>query len=299
MRFLAHDPVEYPLGLQLGGSDPQEMASCAQMAAQAGFNEVNINAGCPSDRVQSGRFGACLMAEPERVADCVSSMCESSNVPVTVKTRIGIDDQDIHDALNTFVDQVSRAGCRTFIIHARKAWLKGLNPKQNRDVPPLNYARVLRLKQDFPHLEIILNGGILSMQQAIDLSAGIDGVMIGREAYSNPFILHEVDRLFYSGEKKYYLTPHEVIDQYLPYVERQLSAGVRLSSITRHLMGLFSGMPGAKAWRRHLSEQANRPNADVGVIEHAAQLVNSERLTAKTLTQSPVNGQRTAQAAWL
>lgn len=295
--FLAHDSIEYPLALQLGGSDPLAMASCTQMAAQIGFNEVNINAGCPSDRVQSGRFGACLMAEPEIVADCVASMREASDLPVTVKTRIGIDDQDSHQALNTFVDQVSRAGCQTFIIHARKAWLKGLNPKQNRDVPPLNYARVIRLKQDFPQLEIILNGGIVSLQQAIEIGSQVDGVMIGREGYSNPYMLHEVDHLFYSSGQEYCPSPHEVIVQYLPYVERQLGVGVRLSAMTRHLMGLFNGMPGAKAWRRHLSEQANRPNADVSVIEKAASLVNQAGFAMTTPNQSDVFEQQTVLTA--
>ena len=271
-RLLRFDPAEHPLALQIGGSEPADMAICAQIAENWGYDEVNINLGCPSDRVQSGRFGACLMAEPERVADCIRAMAAAVRIPVTVKTRIGIDQQDSYQDLVRFVDILAAAGCRTFVVHARKAWLQGLSPKENREVPPLRPDRVFRLKQDFPHLEIVLNGGIRSVEQAAGLLDRVDGVMIGREAYQNPWILASADAIVF-GEPSRPSGRHQIIEALLPFADRELGAGTPLNRITRHLLGLFQGLPGARAWRRHLSEQAHRPGAGVEVIREAARRV--------------------------
>ncbi len=271
-RFLRFDPAEHPLALQLGGSDPEDMATCARMGADWGYDEININVGCPSDRVQSGRFGACLMAEPGLVADCVAAMKAVVDVPVTVKSRIGIDDLDSYDLLAAFTDRVATAGCDVLIVHARKAWLKGLSPKENRDVPPLRYDVVERLKCDFPTLPMVVNGGITTLQQAKAHLQTLDGVMIGREAYQNPWMLAEADALIF-GDTKPTPSPRTVLDAMLPYVEQRLSEGVPLNAITRHMLGLFHGRPGAKAWRRHLSEHAHRADADIGVLVEAARRV--------------------------
>ena len=271
-RFLRFDPAEHPLALQLGGSDPTDMATCARMGADWGYDEININVGCPSDRVQSGRFGACLMAEPGLVADCVAAMKAVVDVPVTVKSRIGIDDLDSYELLAAFTDRVSSAGCDVLIVHARKAWLKGLSPKENRDVPPLRYDVVERLKRDFPTLPMVVNGGITTLQQAKAHLQTLDGVMIGREAYQNPWMLAEADALIF-GDSGPTPQPRDVLDAMLPYVEGRLSEGVPLNAITRHLLGLFHGRPGAKAWRRHLSEYAHRAGADIGVLVEAARRV--------------------------
>ena len=271
-RFLRFDPAEHPLALQLGGSDPEDMATCARMGADWGYDEININVGCPSDRVQSGRFGACLMAEPGLVADCVAAMKAVVDVPVTVKSRIGIDDLDSYDLLAAFTDRVASAGCDVLIVHARKAWLKGLSPKENRDVPPLRYDVVERLKCDFPTLPIVVNGGITTLQQAKAHLQTLDGVMIGREAYQNPWMLAEADALIF-GDIKPTPSPRTVLDAMLPYVEQRMSEGVPLNAITRHMLGLFHGRPGAKAWRRHLSEHAHRADADIGVLVEAARRV--------------------------
>ncbi len=271
-RFLRFDPAEHPLALQLGGSDPEALARCASMAVDFAYDEVNLNVGCPSDRVQNGRFGACLMAEPDLVAECVAAMRENVTIPVTVKCRIGIDDRDSYSELQHFIATVAAAGCRTFIIHARKAWLNGLSPKQNREIPPLRYDDVYRIKQDLPDLQIVINGGIVSLEQAHGLLECVDGVMIGRAAYHNPYLLAGVDRLFFDG----YLpvkTRQEVIMEFVPYVQRQLSQGVRLHSMTRHILGLFHGEPGARGWRRHLSEHACRRDADDRVIIAALQYI--------------------------
>ena len=276
-RLLNFNAIEHPVALQLGGSDPSAMARCARLGAEAGYDEINLNIGCPSDRVQSGRFGACLMAEPELVADCVAHMRCAVNLPVTVKTRIGIDNNDSYEALCRFIAVVSEAGCEVFIIHARKAWLKGLSPKQNREVPPLKYDIAYRLKQDFPEIEIILNGGLTSLREAQQHLYHVDGVMVGREVYSNPYALSEVDHLFYSDDS-HPPSRREVLDRYLPYVENQLKEGVSLSGITRHLMGLFQGLPGARAWRRALSEKARRPGAGVAVLQQAARCVIESNL---------------------
>lgn len=264
-RFLQFNAAESPLAFQLGGSNPRELAICAKMVEDYGYDEVNLNVGCPSDRVQNGRFGACLMAEPELVAECVAAMGQAVSIPVTVKSRIGIDERDSYQELVHFVSTVAGAGCKTFIIHARKAWLSGLSPKQNRDVPPLRYDVVYQIKQDFPQLEIILNGGITSLDQAEDILMHVDGVMVGREAYHNPYLLADVDRRFFGGTEA--PRSREMIFRLLiPYIQEQLEDGVRLNSISRHILGLFHGEPGARGWRRHLSENACKPGADINVI---------------------------------
>lgn len=273
-RFLRFDPAEHPLALQLGGSDPVALASCAGMAEDFAYDEVNLNVGCPSDRVQNGRFGACLMAEPELVAECVAAMQESVAIPVTVKCRIGIDDRDTFQDLLHFVAIVAVAGCRTFIIHARKAWLSGLSPKQNREIPPLRYDTVYGIKREFPELEIIINGGIVSLDQAQEMLERVDGVMLGREAYHNPYLLAGVDSRFFAAEYPV-KTRIEVVEAFLPYVQRQLQEGVRLHSMTRHILGLFHGVPGARGWRRYLSEHACKPDADTRVITTALQFVDT------------------------
>ena len=271
-RFLRFDPAEHPVALQLGGSDPNDMADCARMGADWGYDEINMNVGCPSDRVQSGRFGACLMAEPGLVADCVAAMKAVVDVPITVKSRIGIDDLDSYDLLAAFTDRVASAGCDVLIVHARKAWLKGLSPRENRDVPPLRYDVVERLKRDFPTLPIVVNGGITTLQQAQAHLQTLDGVMIGREAYQNPWMLAAADALIF-GDTKPTPSRRTVLDAMLPYIEQRLSEGVPFNAITRHMLGLFHGRPGAKAWRRCLSEHAHRADADIGVLVEAARRV--------------------------
>lgn len=271
-RHLDFDSSEHPLALQLGGSDPEELATCARLAEEWGYDEVNLNVGCPSDRVQSGRFGACLMATPEVVAEGVATMRTACNLPVTVKHRIGIDELDSYQALARFVSTVAGAGCETFIIHARKAWLSGLSPKENREIPPLRYAMVHRIKQDFPHLEIILNGGISSLGQVEQQLHDVDGVMIGREAYHNPWMLAEADRRLY-GDDHPVLSRHQVIEQLMPFAERAFAEGAPVNRISRHILGLFQGQPRARAWRRHISENAHRSGATPDVIREAARQV--------------------------
>jgi tRNA-dihydrouridine synthase A len=284
-KLLGFDPAEHPVALQLGGNDPAELARSAAIAGSFGYDEINLNVGCPSDRVQSGRFGACLMAEPELVADCVAAMQAAVSVPVTVKSRIGIDDRDSYEELAHFVDVIAATGCRTFIVHARKAWLQGLSPKQNREIPPLQYDTVYRLKQDFPGLNIVINGGITDLSQAQQHLQRVDGVMIGRAAYQNPSILAQVDRLFFDPDAAV-ADRHRVIGQLLPYIERQLQHGVRLASMTRHIIGLFQGQPGAKAWRRYLSEQAPRRDAGCEVITTALQYISRSQQTDGTVIGS-------------
>lgn len=271
-RFLNHDMSDVPVALQLGGSDPEALAKCAQYGEQAGYSEINLNVGCPSDRVQSGSFGACLMAEPELVAEGVAAMIDAVNIPVTVKTRLGIDKLDSYEFVSNFIGEVASSGCNIFIMHARKAWLEGLSPKENRDIPPLEYERVYQLKQDFPHLHIDINGGIKTLEHAQQHLNHVDGVMIGREAYHNPYILAEVDKLIF-GDESEVLSRHEVIQQMLPYIEQRMAEGRPLKSMTRHLLGLFQGRPGAKAWRRHLSENAHLKGADLRVLTDALALV--------------------------
>jgi tRNA-dihydrouridine synthase A len=264
-RLLGFHPAEHPLALQLGGSDPVELAQAARLGEAQGYDEINLNLGCPSDRVRSGRFGACLMAQPERVADCVAAMTASVDVPVTVKTRIGIDDQDSYEGLAAFVERLAGAGCRTFIVHARKAILKGLSPKENRSIPPLRYDVVYRLKNEFPWLTIVLNGGIRQLDEAAVHLGHVDGVMLGREAYHNPWVLSRVDARFFADPRE---VPDRtlIVERMLSYIERELSAGSELKHITRHMLGLFQGVPGARAWRRHLSEHANRAGAGPEVL---------------------------------
>lgn len=269
-RFLRFDAAEHPVALQLGGSDPADLAASARIGEDFGYDEINLNVGCPSDRVQSGRFGACLMAEPQLVADCVAAMRAAVRIPVTVKTRIGIDDRDSYEHLHDFVTRVAEAGCETLIVHARKAWLKGLSPKENREVPPLRYDVVAQLKQDFPHLEVIINGGVKTLDVMEEQLNVLDGVMIGREAYSNPYLLAEVDRRFYGAD-----TPiparETIVAAQRDYIADELAAGTPLGSITRHMLGLFQGQPGARRWRRVLSERAPRRGAGLEVLDAALQ----------------------------
>ncbi len=267
-RLLRYDPCEHPVALQLGGSDPDMMAQAARMGSDAGYDEININVGCPSERVQSGAFGACLMAEPQLVAECVDRMRAVSAVPVTVKTRIGIDDQDSVEFLYAFVDAVRCAGCDTLIVHARKAHLQGLSPKENRSVPPLNYPRVYGLKRDYPELTVIINGGITTRAACDEHLVHVDGVMIGRQAYQQPWLLAELAALT-GDEPCRSLRRHDVVAAMLPYVERELASGTLLKHITRHMLGLFAGQPGARAWRRYLSENAHRSGADGALLTAA------------------------------
>ena len=274
-RVLGFSPEEHPVGLQLGGGDPVKLAKAAKIGADYGYDEINLNIGCPSDRVQSGRFGACLMADPDLVAECVAAMDAAVRMPVTVKCRIGIDDQDTEESLDRFIDRVAKSGCKTFIVHARKAWLDGLSPKENRDVPPLDYDRVFRLKARRPDLEIVLNGGIESFASAEAQLPHVDGVMLGRAAYADPYLLAEVDSVLFGANE----TPPsrlEVIDRFTPYVEQQLASGARLNQMTRHILGLFHGQPRARAFRRHLAENAHLDGAGLGVLASARRIVSGE-----------------------
>jgi tRNA-dihydrouridine synthase A len=271
-RYLSFNPEEHPVALQLGGSDPHELATCAKMAEDAGYDEVNLNIGCPSERVQNGRFGACLMLEPELVAECVSEMSAKVAIPVTVKTRIGVDNNDSYAALVNFIQLLAQAGCHTFIIHARKAWLSGLSPKQNRDIPPLRYDVVVQLKNDCPDLNIIINGGITGLDDAKTFLTQVDGVMLGREAYHNPYLLAYVDSELF-GEKVDIANRIDIVERLLPYIDTQLNKGHRLNNISRHILGLFNGLPGARSWRRHLSENAAKPDASTRILREALAFV--------------------------
>ena len=279
-RFLAHDEMEGQLSLQLGGSNPAELAECAVMAEDWGYDEVNINVGCPSDRVQSGMFGACLMAEPQLVADSVAAMQSKVKIPVTVKTRLGIDDQDSYEFLTQFIHAVSVAGCETFILHARKAWLSGLSPKENRDIPPLNYQRVYDIKKDYPHLQISVNGGIQSLEEVQSHLQHVDGTMLGRVIYHDPYTMAAADSSVF-GKTNQGLSRHEVVEAMLPYIAQRMDLGRSLNSITRHLLGLFQGQPGAKKWRRYLSENANLKGARIEIIEQALALVPESGTTVE------------------
>lgn len=272
-RFLEHDDCEHPLALQLGGNRAQDLAHCARLAEQWRYDEVNLNCGCPSDRVQNGRFGACLMAEPDTVAEAVRAMRDACDLPVTVKHRTGIDQLDSYAFLADFVGKVADAGCEVFIVHARKAWLSGLSPKENREIPPLEYDKVYRLKRDFPQLEIIINGGIHSLADARGHLEHVDGVMMGRSAYQEPALLATVDAEFY-GNPEPAATASEVLQGMFPYIEAQLRQGARLNHMTRHVLGLFNGRPGARQFRRHLSEHAHKPGADLSVLNDALARVN-------------------------
>ncbi|MHA6288300.1 tRNA dihydrouridine(20/20a) synthase DusA [Maricaulis sp. CAU 1757] len=267
-RLIGFRAEEHPVAIQLGGSDPADLAKAAGIAEAFGYCEVNLNVGCPSDRVQSGRFGACLMREPELVADCVKAMQNAVEVPVTVKCRIGVDDQDPKAALFGFVEMVAEAGVTSFAVHARKAWLKGLSPKENRTIPPLDYALVHQLKTERPELEIILNGGLEDIAHGLEASAGLDGMMIGRAAYHTPWILAEADSRVFGGEDPV-ASRLDAIDAFRPYISDQLARGARLHDITRHMLGLFAGQPGARHWRRVLSERAPRKGAGLEVVDAA------------------------------
>ncbi len=280
-RLLGFDASEHPLALQLGGADPAAMSQCARLAEALGYDEININVGCPSLRVQAGRFGACLMAEPEVVAACVAAMRRATKLPVTVKTRIGIDKLDSFEHLAGFVRQVRDAGCGVFIVHARKAWLSGLSPKENREIPPLHYETVYRLKAEFPELTIVLNGGLLSLDAALrHIGMGrLDGVMIGRAAYDTPYILAEVDRRIFGGNRP--LPEREdVVRAYLPYIAARRREGVPLAPLVKPLIPLFHGQPGGRLWRRHLSENIHKPGAGLGVVESGLRMVMGVRAAA-------------------
>lgn len=259
---------EGAVALQLGGSDPKQLAMAAKIAADYGYCELNLNVGCPSDRVQSGRFGACLMKTPQRVAECVSAMQSAVTLPITVKSRIGVDQQDSYDALCHFTETISQGGCQTLIVHARKAWLKGLSPRENRDIPPLRYPVVYQLKRDFPELEIIINGGIKTTEAIDTHLAQVDGVMIGREAYQHPYCLAEMDQRYFNSNNPV-ITRIDAIKQYETYVMKQLENGVPLRRLLRHLVGVFTGCPFAKQWRRYLSENSGQQNAGVQVLQEA------------------------------
>ncbi|MGQ0456712.1 MAG: tRNA dihydrouridine(20/20a) synthase DusA [Hyphomicrobium sp.] len=275
-RLLGFDAGEQPLALQLGGSDPVKLAEAAAIGAEFGYREINLNVGCPSDRVQEGRFGACLMAEPRLVAACVAAMRAAVEIPVTVKSRIGIDNQDSERDLQTFVDAVAGAGCRVFIVHARKAWLSGLSPKENREIPPLDYHRVYRLKQARPDLEIVINGGIETLNEAAAHLRHVDGVMLGRAAYHDPATLADVDRRFFDALAPV-PTRREAMARLTPYAERHVAAGGRLSNVTRHVLGLYHGQPRGRLFRRYLSEEATKPDARADVLQAAVDIVDRAR----------------------
>lgn len=273
-RLLDYSAEEHPLALQLGGSEPDAMAEAARIAEDWGYGEVNVNVGCPSDRVQSGRFGACLMREPETVGRVVQAMRAAVSIPVTVKCRIGVDDQDPETALDALVDRVVEAGCTTVVVHARKAWLQGLSPKENRDVPPLDYGRVRRLKAARPELEILLNGGLGDLDTALAESAGLDGMMVGRAAYQTPWMLSEVDARVYGDGTRETLDRHAVVEAMAAYADRmRAEAGTPVKAVGRHMLGLFQGLPGARGWRRRLAETMYGDDATGAVLREAAALV--------------------------
>jgi tRNA-dihydrouridine synthase A len=264
-RLLAYDPAEHPLALQLGGADPARLAEAARIGADLGYDEINFNVGCPSDRVRSGRFGACLMTEPQLVAECMAAIGAAVRIPATVKCRIGVDEQDPEEALFRLVDLCAAAGVTVFVVHARKAWLAGLSPKENREIPPLDYPLIRRLKRERPELTIVLNGGVASLDEAEAHLAHVDGVMLGRAAYHTPALLGEVDRrLFGDGPD---VTAEMALDAYLPYVRAELARGTHLAAMTRHMLGLFHGAPGARAWRRILTVEGAKAGAGIEVIQ--------------------------------
>jgi tRNA-dihydrouridine synthase A len=275
-RFLSFNPGEQPLALQLGGCDPKDLANCARLGEEAGYQEINLNAGCPSDRVQRGRIGACLMAEPELVAECMAAMQNAVTIPVTIKCRIGIDDHDSLEFLERFVDTVRQAGTRCFIIHARIAILEGLSPKENREIPPLNYERVFAIKERFPDLEVVINGGIQTLEQASELLMKVDGVMVGRQAYQHPALLAAVDQTLFGSSIMAY-SESEVLERFEDYVRAELSRGTPLKHMTRHILGLFQGQPGAKLFRRYLSENAHKPDAGIETLVEAHNFIRNRR----------------------
>ena len=280
-RFLRFDSSEHPVALQLGGSDPLALAECARLGMDYGYDEINLNVGCPSDRVQSGRFGACLMAEPGLVAECVAAMLNAVALPVTVKCRIGIDRRDSFDELAGFISEVNGAGCDTFIVHARKAFLQGLSPKENRTVPPLKYDYVYRIKQQFPDLEIIINGGITDMDSAEAHLGQVDGVMLGRVAYHEPYLLAGVDARFYDDARRI-PSREEIVHKMLEHIDRELAEGTQLKHITRHMLGLYAGEPGARHWRRYLGHFVHKPDAGTEVVLEALEKVSRFSTAAGT-----------------
>jgi len=277
-RLLAFDAVEHPVALQLGGSEPADLAEAARIGEAEGYDEINLNVGCPSDRVQSGRFGACLMREPELVADCMAAMGAAVSVPVTVKCRIGVDDQEPEESLFTLVDLCAKAGVTTFVVHARKAWLKGLSPKENRDIPPLDYPLVWRLKRERPELTIVLNGGVGSLDEAQAHLEHVDGVMLGRAAYHTPDLLGEVDSRIFGETRR--MSAAQAVEAYRPYIARELAAGTHLAAMTRHMLGLFHGVPGARAWRRILTVEGVKAGAGLEVVDRALAAVTGAREAA-------------------
>ena len=276
-RYLQYNEAEHPVAIQLGGSDPKDMALCAKMAEDFGYDEININLGCPSERVQKGAFGACLMLEPELIAECIGEMrVAACHTPITVKNRIGVDNHDSYEKLTRFVEIIAAAGCDTFIIHARKALLKGLSPKENREIPPLSYPTVYQLKKDFPEIEFIINGGIKTLTEARQHLQQVDGVMLGREAYHNPYLLSKVDKYLYNDNHDL-LDRHQILDLFINYANEELSKGVPLGHMSRHILGLFHGQPGAKAWRRHLSENVQKQNTGIEVLHQAKEIQNKHQ----------------------
>ncbi len=271
--LLEYNPAENPVALQLGGSDPKQLAHCAKLVEERGYAEVNLNVGCPSDRVQNGMFGACLMDKADLVADCIKAMRDAVQIPVTVKHRIGIDDLDSYEFLCNFIEKM-QAYSNDFIVHARKAWLSGLSPKENREIPPLDYERVYQLKRDFPHLNISINGGIKTIEEIKHHLQFVDGVMVGREAYQNPSLLGEIDSQIF-GENRPLVTAREAVEKMLPYIEKELAKGVYLNHIVRHMLGAFQNCKGARQWRRHLSENACKAGANVSVVEEALKFVEN------------------------
>ena len=265
---LAMNSAEHPVALQLGGSDPIDLAKACVLARQYDYAEINLNCGCPSDRVQNGMFGAVMMKNAQITADCIAAMQDAVDLPITVKHRIGVDDFDSYDFLCEFVSTVAKTGCTTFLVHARKAWLKGLSPKQNREIPELNYDRVYQLKQDFPDLEIIINGGVTTLAQSHEHLKHIDGVMVGREAYTNPYLLASVDQQIY-GAPQPLVSREKIAEAFLDYVDNELRKGTKLQAMTRHILGLYHGMPGARQYRRHISENAYKPDASIDVLTTA------------------------------
>ena len=277
-RLLVMDPSEHPVALQLGGSEPALLAQAARIGAEAGFDEINLNCGCPSDRVQAGRFGACLMREPQLVADSVAAMIAAvPDVPITVKCRLGVDDDHEWERFLAFIDTIAEAGCRTFVVHARNAWLQGLSPKENREVPPLRYDWAYRLKRERPALQVMVNGGIADSGEATAHLAHVDGAMLGRAAYHTPYLLHELDVAWFGGELR---TRGELLRAYRPYVEAQLARGVFLKHIVRHILGLFAGQPGGRAFRQVLSEGGHKPGADWPLVEQALALTERREQAA-------------------
>ena len=271
--LLEYNPAENPVALQLGGSDPKQLAHCAKLVEERGYAEVNLNVGCPSDRVQNGMFGACLMGKADLVADCIKAMQDAVQIPVTVKHRIGIDDLDSYEFLCDFIEKV-QSYSNDFIVHARKAWLSGLSPKENREIPPLDYERVYQLKRNFSHLNISINGGIKTIEEIKHHLQFVDGVMVGREAYQNPSLLGEIDSQIF-GENRPLVTAREAVEKMLPYIEKELAKGVYLNHIVRHMLGAFQNCKGARQWRRHLSENACKPGANVSIVEDALKLVEN------------------------